>query len=158
MNIPVYTTRGRLHDWATVDDVDAELLGWLWKVNPEGYAVRYTKHEGTVRMHRQIMGLALGDPREVDHINHDPLDNRRHNLRIVERQQNQQNRRGGNRGSTSQYRGVTYDKRTGRWMATCTVNGHSHWLGRHGTEEQAAEVAAEFRRQHMPYSKEAATA
>lgn len=49
-------------------------------------------------MHRFIMGLGPGDPREVDHLNHNGLDNRRENLRIVSHLENGQNRRIGKRG------------------------------------------------------------
>ncbi|GAH21431.1 unnamed protein product, partial [marine sediment metagenome] len=36
-----------------------------------------------IPMHRQILGLKPGDGKIVDHINRNPLDNRRVNLRIV---------------------------------------------------------------------------
>ena len=132
-----------------------EILSYLWKINPAGYACRYTKAEGTVRMHRQIMGLGLGDPREVDHVNRDQLDNRRENLRIVTRAQNLQNRSSrGNRNSKSGIRGVRLCKQTGRWAASAVINYETHWLGRHDTKEQAEAAVREFRAQHMPYSQE----
>lgn len=37
-----------------------------------------------IRMHRQILGLPPGDPREGDHINGNTFDNRRSNLRIAD--------------------------------------------------------------------------
>lgn len=153
--IPVYD-RSRLHGYAVVDDeFYDELVCWLWKVNPGGYACRNIKGGGSVRMHRQIMGLVPGDGFDVDHINHDILDNRRENLRVVTRAQNLQNRRAGNKGARSPYRGVSFCKQTGRWSACVVIDRQMHWLGRHDTEEQAAAVASAFRAKHMPYSEDA---
>lgn len=153
MQIPVYN-QGRLHGYADVwhDDYD-RLNQWLWRVNPQGYVLRYTKGEGTVRMSREIMGLGRGDPREVDHIDRNPLNNCRSNLRITTHAQNQQNRSAeGNRGARSKFRGVSYDKRTNRWTANVVINRQNHWLGRHDTEEEAGRVAAEFRKKHMTHT------
>jgi hypothetical protein len=154
--IPVYD-RGRLVGHTLVDDDQFDALyEWLWRLSSEGYVCRYTKAEGTIRMHREVLGLLPGDGLDGDHINGDKLDNRRANLRAATRAQNISNRsRGGNRGARSRYRGVSYCKQTGRWSATVTINRQVHWLGRHDTEEQAARVAAEFRAAHMPFSEDA---
>jgi hypothetical protein len=83
------------HSFALVDDdMLVELSKYAWKAKPNGcgthiYAVRNIKHEGmlvTVRMHRVVVGYYGG--LDVDHINRDPLDNRRANLRVVTRSQN----------------------------------------------------------------------
>lgn len=55
--------------------------------------------ERSVRLHRFIMEAPRGI--EVDHINHDTLDNRRENLRLVTKSQNQQNIGGAHRDSRS---------------------------------------------------------
>jgi len=60
-------------------------------------------------MHRLILGLKFGDKREVDHINRDGIDNRKCNLRIVNRNQQNQNRRAV-RNRCSKYRGVCFAK------------------------------------------------
>ena len=82
-----------------VDDEDYERLSdFIWYAHPDhrGQYLVYVhaNHDGrTYLMHRMIMGLKHGDRRQVDHINHDCLDNRRQNLRIVTHSENLANRR-----------------------------------------------------------------
>src|SRR5690606_17080128 len=64
-----------------------------------------------IPMHRQI--LETHD--EVDHINRNPLDNRKANLRPATSQQNKGNQRKRST-NTSGYKGVTWVKRRGNWM------------------------------------------
>jgi hypothetical protein len=71
----------------------------------------------------------------VDHINHDTLDNRRANLRIGSRNENQSNRIKHHAGS-SQYKGVW--ARGDRWRSALQVNGKRVWLGTFNTPEDAA--------------------
>lgn len=89
------------HQFALVDDEDFEHLNqWAWKAKPNGggnnvYAVRNVKVDGklkTVRMHRVVLS-AESDQMDVDHINHNSLDNRRSNLRLVSRSANVLNQR-----------------------------------------------------------------
>lgn len=88
------------HQVTLVDDVDYHWLSqWRWKAKPNGagthvYAVRNVVEAGknrTVRMHREIVGLSKDDPRDIDHINHNTLDNQKSNLRAVTRSVNCQN-------------------------------------------------------------------
>jgi len=58
---------------------------------------------------RQLLCLKVGDPRCGDHRNHDTLDNRRSNLRIVSNSQNAMNSFKHKDGS-SKYKGVSWDK------------------------------------------------
>jgi len=59
------------------------------------YAVRSVRlpngKRATICMHREILRLKRGDKRQGDHINHDTLDHRRCNLRIVTCSENQHN-------------------------------------------------------------------
>lgn len=151
---------GAIRAHALIDAADAErVLALRWHLNSNGYVV-HTMHEDgrtrKLRLHRFLMDMQPGDPREVDHENGDPRDNRRSNLRVGTRALNQQNRKGAY--GSSRYRGVIYCKQTGRWIAKVGLGGRSHHLGRFDTEREAAEVAAAFRAEHMPFSAEAAAA
>ena len=62
---------------------------------------------------------------QVDHINHNSLDNRWENLRVVERQKNQQNMSKSKR-NTSGVVGVSYDQNKKKWIAQIYTNGKTH--------------------------------
>lgn len=88
--------------FALVDEEDVAYLSqWRWKAKPNGsenniYAVRNAVIDGrhvTIRMHREVLGLSASDPRDVDHLNHCGVDNRRGNLRVVSRSESIKNSR-----------------------------------------------------------------
>ena len=83
--------------------------------------------------------LNCPDDKEVDHINHDTLDNRRENLRIVTKFENQQNKR-----TSGKYVGVVWDKSRNKWKATVEYKKKRFNLGRFKTEEEAARVRIQF--------------
>jgi len=86
-------------------------------------------------LHRFIMGVT--DPHiDVDHRNHNGLDCQRENLRRCVRGENTGNLRK-YRGS-SQYKGVSWDKRDKRWRAVVRVHGVTKHLGRFTEEADAA--------------------
>lgn len=72
-------------------------------------------------VYKLIMQRALGVRRlprgmHVDHINGDPLDNRRENLRMATPMQNAANAHP-RAGGSSKYKGVHFDKRRCKWRA-----------------------------------------
>lgn len=83
------------------DDMHALLSQWKWKAKPNGggnnvYAVRNArcgKKNVTLRMHRIVLGIDPSNALDVDHINHNALDNRRQNLRQATRSENALNAR-----------------------------------------------------------------
>lgn len=109
-----------------------------------------------ILLHREIMGLKHA-PRSagiVDHINGDPLDNRRENLRIATESLNSLNRRK-RLGLTSRYGGVSWfkDKRRpgfGCWRVAVMVNGNRTLIGYFDDEDEAGAAAEAFYDQHMP--------
>lgn len=139
---------------ALVDDEDAHLAEYAWRLNNNGYAQRHVKIDGAWTgfslLHREIMGLVKGDPRQVDHINGNPLDNRRENLRLCTQAENTQNRAYGY--GKSKYRGVTWSEKDQRWSARVMIRGQRHFLGLYDTDVEAGAVAAEFRATHMPFA------
>ena len=153
-NIPLYKG-GRRVAFAIVDEGDAYWLQeWIWRVDSNGYVLRtgpLGSRSAVPRMHREILGLADGDPRKGDHINGDKLDNRRSNLRIVTVAQNNQNVAA--RRRTSQYRGVCLGS-DGRWRASVGTKPRAVWLGRFPTELEAAKAVARWRAANMPFSVE----
>jgi hypothetical protein len=66
---------------------------------------------------------------EVDHINGNPLDNRKENLRICTHKQNGKNYSIPN-NNTSGYKGVRWHKRDKIWEAFITVECKQRYLGR----------------------------
>lgn len=101
-----------------------------------------------VMMHRFIMGLQPGDAREIDHLNHNRLDNRRENLRAVTLRENRQNMAGWT-NSSSCHRGVSWDKRSQKWEAYICPGGKKKFLGYFESEEDAARVAQSARLRDM---------
>jgi len=129
--------------FALVDDKDYETLSvYKWYITPAGYASRHqTKEEygknprKTVFMHRYIAEARKGEI--TDHVNGNPLDNRRENLRVCTTQQNIFNRPKLSKTGTSKYKGVML-RPYSRWEANIKVNGKGRYLGVFDTEKEAA--------------------
>lgn len=111
-----------------------------------GYASRWDDGQH-LALHRYLLGLPAGDPREGDHVNLVPLDNRRSNLRVLTHKGNGQNVP--SQAGTSAFRGVSWDVNRRMWQAHATVDAKNYALGRYPDEVEAAEVARKFRLAHM---------
>jgi hypothetical protein len=84
--MPIYLTaeeklsRARANN-ILVDEQDMWLLEeYTWHIAHKGYA-RTNVAGGTARLHNAIMGCPIWEGEEIDHINRNPADNRRSNLR-----------------------------------------------------------------------------
>lgn len=129
---------------AIIDASDAALVSgrnWYAQVGRTGvYAARSQTHEGRQRcvlMHRVL--LSAPDDMEVDHWDGDGLNNRRANLRLATRLQNQGNRPA-NRSNRLGVKGVRAHQ--GRYMAEITVRGRTTFLGSFDTIEEASAAYA----------------
>lgn len=158
--IPLLAHDGSVRAYTVLDAADLESLScFKWGMLTGGrschYACRWTTESGrkvAVLMHRVLMGLPSNrDGLEVDHINRDTLDNRRANLRIVTRAQNNQNR-AKPLGTTSSHRGVYWHKNNRKWVASIKVSGKDIGLGSFESEAEAGEVARLARLRLMPYA------
>lgn len=151
MKVPLYSRDGAVIAWALIDDDDSWAADHEWQLR-SGYASRCENGQ-TVFLHREILGLPRVRRDRVvgDHINRDPLDNRRANLRAITHAEDKQNRRAWGRGSS--HRGVNRSR--DKWTAQVQVAGVRHYLGQFDSEGEAAHAASDFRAEHMPYSDEA---
>lgn len=125
------------------DDYDAVVAVGRWCYSNSGYAVHYYADEfgqrKTLYLHRFLMqrmsreGIPPG--MQVDHRNRNRIDNRRSNLRLATRSENQANK-GVAVNNTSTYKGVTFN--TGCWEARIRYQGKRLYLGRFATPLEAA--------------------
>jgi hypothetical protein len=122
---------------AMVDDADYVTLNqhlWYADVRPNGsvYAVR-SVGQSIERMHRVVIGAS--PDRDVDHIDHNGLNNQRSNLRECTMSQNLHNRQ--RFENNSGYVGV-YMNSYGRWRGVVCQNRKRHYAGTFDTPEEAA--------------------
>jgi len=117
--------------------IDAEdlpkVIPYTWCVGGTGYAMSRTMRDATL-MHRLLLNAQKGE--YVDHINGDTLDNRKCNLRLCRKQQNEFNTKV-RTDNQSGYRGVCRARR-GLYRAYITLNGRQHHLGHFLRPEDAA--------------------
>ena len=129
-------TRGR---YAIVDACDFEWLSkhkWtLLKRGTTEYACRREKGRH-IPMHREIMKTP--DDMVVDHVNGNGLNNRKCNMRNCTKAQNSYNSRP--RGGRSQYVGVTYRKRSGKYEAVIGFRGEKIHVGEFDSAVEAAQA------------------
>lgn len=101
-----------------------------------------------VMLHRFLYEYVHGpipDGMRVDHIDGNTMNNGAANLRICTVAQNAMNCKL-HAHNTSGYKGVSFDKRTKRWVASIHYNNKTRFLGRFDTKEQAFHVATNARR------------
>lgn len=132
-------TQGKV---ALVDDEDYEYLNqWKWHYDDHGYAVRNSPRtngkQKTILMHRIVVGAT--DSMEVDHINHNRLDNRGCNLRECTRSQNRMNILN-YCNNTSGKKGVAWSKSHNKWRAEIGFQGKKIRLGYYDDIEKANEA------------------
>ena len=86
-------------------------------------------------MHRVLLKAEKGV--QIDHINHNKLDNQKENLRLVTQQENFWNTPI-RKTNTTGYKGVSIEKRTGKFIAQIVFNGKQKYLGSFSEKEKAA--------------------
>ncbi len=126
---------------AIIDAGDVDLVAaWNWIASERQsrvYAVRGDYSTGkrlNVYMHRVIASAIKG--LDVDHRDANGLNNRRHNLRLATRQQNQFNQRT-HFDNKAGLKGVHWHKRDRRWCAQIQINRKVKHLGYYTTPQEA---------------------
>lgn len=119
-----------------------------WQRHKGGYAIGTVRHDGkskTWLQHRFVWFLAFGEvPRIIDHVDHDPLNNRLRNLRAATASLNQLNSRkaGAKAGSCGVYR---HRNRKKPYEVKASFEGRRVCLGSFGSLRDARRAAAVFR-------------
>lgn len=149
MSKQIKLTRGKI---VIVDDEDfGQLNQHKWCVSKTTYgsyvAVRRCRCFGdkkphTILMHRQITSCPKN--KDIDHIDHNTLNNQRANLRICNRSQNMGNSK--TKLHSSKFKGVCWanggiykgKRYEGRWMAQIMYNYKNIFLGYYDSEIEAA--------------------
>jgi hypothetical protein len=126
-----------------VDDEDFEYLNqFKWCANYNShtksyYAVRNSPRlfgkRKLISMHRIIMNAP--SKMDVDHINHDTLNNQKFNLRTCTRSQNKCNSKK-HTDNTSGFKGVTASGK--KWLVQIQINNKTTCVGTYLTPEEAA--------------------
>lgn len=124
--------------FAVVDDEDYDfLMQWTWYANELREGKFYVRRSSTMEyMHREVMKAPKG--MQVDHINGNPLDNQKANLRLCNNAQNNANKK--KYPGRNNYKGTYLHKASKRWHAKIKVNNKDVHLGCFGDEIEAAKA------------------
>jgi len=132
-----------------IDAEDLELVSqFKWYARRDAHTNYAVRGRGKSRLILHRFLLNAPDELQVDHRNHNGLDNRRVNLRLCTRSQN-----GGNRqkpkGCSSEYKGVSkfHDGRAKPWNTVMTVGNKRHTRS-FSTEIEAALWYDEMAKEH----------
>jgi hypothetical protein len=137
-----------------VDDEDYKYLNqFKWRVaiyNHTSYARRtlWIKGENrsiSLHMHRVILNVPIG--MQVDHIDHNGLNNQKSNIRICTETQNHRNKK-----PNGKYRGISWVPKLKKWRAYIFINNRQIWVGAFiddisaakARDEAAKEIYGEF--------------
>jgi hypothetical protein len=131
--------------FALVSDEDFGMLNqYTWAMNKSGYAITsFYKYLGkkSYKRYKVLMHKMIMNPKnkEVDHINHEPLDNQRENLRLVSSLQNKWNTRK-HKNCSSIFKGVYFYKHIQKYWAYIKYNGKRISLGYFKDENEAGKA------------------
>jgi hypothetical protein len=117
--------------YAIIDDADFKQLSqYHWNVaggkKGSGYYAAHRKGDKPVYMHRLIMDAPEGV--EVDHINHNRLDNRRSNLRLCNSHQNKLNMKLRSDNTTG-HKGLRWRDDVKSWRVNVKIQGKEIQVG-----------------------------
>lgn len=97
----------------------------------------------TVRVHQIVMNYFEGIL-EIDHINGDPFDNRKENLRLVTSAENSRNQKCHSDKVGSKYKGITYNRYRNKYYVSICKDYKSYYGGLFADEKEAARKANEL--------------
>lgn len=114
-----------------IDAADIDKVRYhKWRLS-HGHVVTGNKYKGVNSVKDLswiVLDIETPEGKVVDYINHDPMDNRKCNLRVCSQKENTKNCSLPS-NNTSGYTGVHFDKRRSRWNAEIKVNYKKIYLG-----------------------------
>lgn len=129
---------------ALLDNEDYKFIKFLnikWYISPSGYVYGYFGFNKKYLLHRVLFCLLSKSYKKihVDHIDDNPLNNQRINLRLCSNKENV-SRKKKLKGFSSKYKGVGWTKREQKWRAAITHNFKSIHIGYFKNEIDAAKA------------------
>lgn len=111
---------------------------YSWSFDGRGYVVSYAGTDRLKKLHRML--LDVNDPSVfVDHIDHNPANNRRSNLRKCSNSQNNANRSLDRRNKSGRT-GVSWDEKSKKWFAQIGWHNTHYSLGHYDNIEDAIQA------------------
>lgn len=142
--LPVFDTGGKVVRHARVDNEDFEWAKhFRWVLTPQGYV-----RARTVYLHRLVMRES-DSKIWIDHIDGEPLNNARSNLRRSNPQLNAANR-SAQANCESGVKNVHFCKQTRRWKVVVQRNHVSYYGGFHSSLLMAEAAARRLRKRVFP--------
>jgi len=141
---------------AIVDDIDAALVRmYAWhRTAVDGRVCaplpRLLGKQRQTSLPRLVLGLQKDDEICVLHRDGDKLNCQRKNMKLASRSQVMQ---AYTRGVG--LRGASWSRHNNKWRAQVTKNGKQNHIGYYETAEEASRAASEWRRKHLPFSRDA---
>ena len=134
-----YTSKNEIF-YFDLEDMDLVISqNRCWHKNNYGYII-IVKKQKEIKLHNLIMNPPKG--KMVDHINGCIYDNRKINLRICLEEENAKNKKT-QINNTSGVKGVTWNKRVGKWYARININKKRKVIGSFINFEEAVRARKE---------------
>ena len=137
-----YTLKGEPF-WFDKEDYDLVKM-YCWSYDSSGYLTARDKNtKKIIYLHRLLMGINNSNF-DVDHKRHPKkkehkVDNRKSNMQIKTRSQNNMNRSLDSR-NTSGVTGVYWDKSRNKWSVSISVNNKKIYIGRFNNKDEAIQA------------------
>lgn len=133
----IILTKGKV---ALVDDEDYDAASdhYWWAIpGPHTWYAQGIINKKRTSLHRFIMKPTA--ELQVDHIDCNGLNCQKYNMRICTNEQNRRNQRKQS-NTSSQYKGVYWNKRDELWISHITYHGKPQHIGCHHKEDDAAKA------------------
>jgi hypothetical protein len=132
--------------WTAISIEDIQKLDCInkvyacWNANTQSYYAMCSYYINNQWFCKPMHQLILGFPNMlIDHRNHNTLDNTRNNLRTATIKENSSNCKP-RKGTSSQYKGVSWNKTGKKWVAYIKKDQKRIYLGCYVNEYEASQV------------------